>query len=244
MSVNRRTLVGATLLAAATPSASAQTATYAEIEPLRRPASGNIRVAFLIDRFHNIIDLAGPWETFASAGSEEQHFELYTVSPVRETLHLGGVKVTPDYTFADAPAPHVVVMGAQGGARMGEQDTGDTQQPKLAWLRQVAPNADVLLSVCTGAFVLAATGLIDGRVATTHHDYYEDFARAYPNVRLVRDRRFVDNGKYVSAGGLTSGIDAALHVVARYYSADEATTVARYLEHDGDGWRTGVRTPA
>jgi transcriptional regulator GlxA family with amidase domain len=238
MTLDRRTLLSAALITGAAGGASGQV--NAAVEPLRRPASGNIRVAFLIDRFHNIMDLAGPWEAFAAAGVEAQHFELFTVSPHEEELRLGGIKVRPDYTFANAPQPHVVVMGAQTGSTFVEETT----QAKVAWLQRVAAQADLIFSVCTGAFLLARTGLIDGLLSTTHHDFYEDFARQFPSVTLVRDRRFVDNGKFVSGGGLTSGVDAALHVIARYWGADEAETVAAYMEHSSDGWRTGVRAPA
>lgn len=236
MHMDRRVLLGATLAAAATPACAAQERTTAPLEPLQRPASGNIKVAFLVDRFHNLMDLAGAWETLGSAGTDQQSFDLYTVSPVRETLRLGGVQMLPDYTLEDAPQPHVVVMGAQGS-----REGGDNNDAKSGWLRDVAPQADILMSVCTGAFVLARSGLIDGRLATTHHDYYDAFERDFPNVTLVRNRRWVDNGKFVSAGGLTSGIDSALHVVARYFGAEEAQRVAEYLEHYSDEWRSGAR---
>lgn len=242
MKLDRRALFASALAAGATTTGAAscaETAALAPVEPLARPVSGHIRVAFLVDRFHNIMDLAGAWEAFGSAGNDAQSFRLYTVSPVRETLQLGGVQMVPDYTLDDAPPPHVVVMGAQG-----PRDGSNNNEAKTAWLRRVEPSADVLMSVCTGAFVLARSGLIDGRLATTHHEFYESFERDFPNVQLVRDRRFVDNGKFVSAGGLTSGIDGALHVIARYYGVEEAERVAIYLEHYSDGWRTGVRESA
>lgn len=240
MSLHRRALFATTFAAAALGGASACRAQGdAPIEPLALPASGNLRVAFLVDRFHNIIDLAGAWEVFGNAGANGRGFDLYTVSPVQETLRLGGVQMTPDYTLDDAPQPHIAVMGAQS-----PRDGSDTNALKSAWLQRIAPQADIVMSVCTGAFVLARSGLIDGRLATTHHDFYDTFERDFPNVRLVRGRRFVDNGKFVSAGGLTSGIDAALHVVARYFGQDVAQGVAAYMEHDGDGWRTGVREAA
>jgi transcriptional regulator GlxA family with amidase domain len=239
MHPDRRTLFTAALGAGAVAACGAASAEVAPIVPLARPAEGNIRVAFLVDRFHNIVDLAGAWEAFGSAGTEQQSFQLYTVSPVRETLSLGGVQMLADYTLDNAPQPHVVVMGAQSG-----RDVSDTNPAKSEWLRHVEPNADLLMSVCTGAFVLARSGLIDGRLATTHHDYYDSFESQFPRVQLVRNRRFVDNGKFVSAGGLTSGIDSAIHVIARYYSVEEAQRIAVYLEHYSDGWRTGVREDA
>lgn len=246
MRVDRRTLFAATLAAAAAGGAGSACAQGAATAPLSRiapPASGSIRVAFLVDRFHNIMDLASGWEPFAAARIGEQRFERYTVSPVRETLRLGGVQMLPDYTLDDAPQPHIVWMGAQG-AFPYDQDNTASNEAKSAWLRRVEPQAQLIASTCTGAFVLARSGLIDGKMATTHHDYYEDFASQFPQVQLVRDRRFVDNGKFVSGGGLTSGVDAALHIIARYGGDEEAQRVATYIEHYSDGWRSGLITSA
>jgi transcriptional regulator GlxA family with amidase domain len=94
------------------------------------------------------------------------------------------------------------------------------------------------MSVCTGAFILASTGLLDGLSATTHHFFFDQFAQKFPNVTLVRGRRFVDNGKLITAGGLTSGVDAALHVVQRYYGPAVTQRVADYMEYQSSGWRT------
>jgi transcriptional regulator GlxA family with amidase domain len=87
------------------------------------------------------------------------------------------------------------------------------------------------MSVCTGAFVLARTGLLDGKTATTHHQFYDDFASSFPAIRLVRDRRFVEHDRVATAGGLTSGIDLALRVVERYLGLEAAAAVARYMEY-------------
>jgi transcriptional regulator GlxA family with amidase domain len=184
------------------------------------------RVAFMITPGHNVIDLAGAWEVFQDSG-----FELYTVGPSRQPLAMtGGLKVTPDYSFADAPQPDVISLGAQSGGA-----------DAIAWLTRASAGAEIVMSVCTGAFKLAATGLLDGLSATTHHDFWDKFEQAYPKVKLIRGRRFVDNGKFVTAGGLTSGVDSALHVVARLKGQDAAAQTALYMEHDGDGWKTGVR---
>lgn len=209
---------------------------------LTPPATGRIRVAFAISERSNVIDMAGPWEVFQDTHvhtrgetmEERMPFELFTVAATREPVRLtGGLRVVPDHTFADAPQPHVVVVPAMAGS------------PELhAWLRRVEPRADVVMSVCTGAFQLARAGLLDGRRATTHHEYWDDFARDFPRVELVRGRRWVEaNGRIASAGGLTSGIDLALRVVARYFGEEAARTTAEYMEHGGEGWRDAGATP-
>jgi transcriptional regulator GlxA family with amidase domain len=78
--------------------------------------------------------------------------------------------------------------------------------------------------------------------ATTHHDFYDMFEKDFPRVHLVRNRRFVDNGKFITAGGLTSGVDAALHVISRVCGESVARTTAVYMEHDSNGWMSGLRT--
>ncbi|MEX2015924.1 MAG: DJ-1/PfpI family protein, partial [Candidatus Hydrogenedentales bacterium] len=169
-------------------------------QDLRLPESGEINVAFALSSGANVIDTAGPWEVFQDAsptidGRPRRPFKLYTVAKDREPVRMtGGLQVLPAYTFADAPQPQVIVVPAQNGpAQLHE------------WLRSASKGADVTMSVCTGAFQLGIAGLLDGLKATTHHDAYEQFAKRFPNVELIRDRRVVDNGSIATAGGLTSG---------------------------------------
>jgi transcriptional regulator GlxA family with amidase domain len=206
------------------------------------PGPEKIPLAFVMDDDATMIDFAGPWEVFQDAGGAGvPGFSLYTVAAGRgpyqttgnvvgsgASMKMTGLKFMPDYSFANAPQPKVVVMGAQQGNGLPE---------KLAWIRAVAPQADVIMSVCTGAFVLAKTGLLDGLSATTHHDSLETFAQMFPKVKVIRGRRFVDNGKIITAGGLTSGVDAALHVVQRYYGRAIAQQVADYMEYQSSGWK-------
>jgi|CXWL01.1.fsa_nt_gi transcriptional regulator GlxA family with amidase domain len=240
MRVSRRSLFASSLAAATTTPLGAACAQDAPISPLQRPLSGDIKVAVLTDERTNIMDLACAWEPLSVAGSEQQHFELYSVSPRPDAINIGGgtgIAGRASYGLENAPRPHVIVIGAQ----TGDTDEGPTTAAKSEWLRQMAPEADVVMSICTGAFVLARAGLLDGLSTTTHHLFYESFESQFsPRVNLIRNRRFVDNGKFVSAGGLTSGIDATLHVIARFYGAEQANAVADYLEHYSNDWRTGV----
>ena len=195
------------------------------------------RVAFVLTEGANVIDFAGPWEVFQDAGyqsGDPSLLQLYTVSDSREPVRMtGGLRVVPDYTFRDAPPPDVVVVGAQRGS-----------PAMLAWLRQTSGRTDVVMSVCTGAFKLAAAGLLDGKPATTHHDFYDSFAASYPGVHLVRGRRWVESSPHVlTAGGLTSGIDLALHVVDRMLGRATAEKVATAMEYASDGWRDPTATP-
>jgi transcriptional regulator GlxA family with amidase domain/YHS domain-containing protein len=92
------------------------------------------------------------------------------------------------------------------------------------------------MSVCTGAFVLAKTGLLDGHRATTHHSSLVRLAMEYPNVRVRRGARFVDDGRIATSAGLSAGIDLALHMVARYYGENSAAETAYDMEYQSKAW--------
>ncbi len=106
------------------------------------------------------------------------------------------------------------------------------------------PRSTRTASVCTGAFRVAEAGLFDGLPATTHHAFYDDFAKAFPQVQVVRDVRFVENPLVSSAGGLTSGIDLALRIVERYFGLQTATSTANYLEYKRSAIATRWPQPA
>ena len=204
---------------------------------LKPPSEGTINVAVLLSNGATIIDFCGPWEVFQDVAvpnmNDPNHrmpFRLYTVAKDREIIRCsGGLQVLPDFTFADAPQPHVVVIPAQSGS--GE--------PMYEWLRKVHTKNDLTMSVCTGAFHLASAGLLKDLTATTHHDFYDRFEKRFPDVKLQRGLRFVENGNLASAGGLTSGIDLALRVVERYFGRDVAQQTAEYMEYQGKGWMVG-----
>jgi transcriptional regulator GlxA family with amidase domain len=196
---------------------------------LKPPAEGDIPVAFLLSDGAVVIDFCGPWEVFNNvmAGGRMGAFRLYTVAETAAPIKAsGGMKILPDHTFANAPAPKIIVIPAQSNAT----------EAAMEWIRKSSKNADVTMSVCTGAYVLAATGLLDGKPATTHHSSYADLARQFPAVHVQRGARFVETGNLATAGGLSSGIDLALRVVERYFGRDVATQTAYDMEYQGQGW--------
>ena len=198
---------------------------------LTPPADGPITVAFAISRGATMIDFAGPWEVFQdvmiqSDGRHRQPFSLYTVSEKTDPIQSsGGMKIVPDHTFETAPTPKIVVIPAQAGS-----------SALHAWLRKIVDSTDVTMSVCTGAFQLGRAGLLAGKEATTHHDFFDQFAKAFPDVKLKRGLRFVEGSKISTAGGLTSGIDLALRVVERYFGRQIAEQTAFYMEYQSKGW--------
>lgn len=197
---------------------------------LKPPDKDPIPVAFLISDGAVVIDFCGPWEVFQDAfvpSKQDAPFRLYTVAETKKPIRTsGGMQIIPDYAIGDAPAPKVIVIPAQS----------EPSPAVLDWIRKSSKTTDVTMSVCTGAFVLAKTGLLDGKSATTFHGAFGRFVMKFPNIDLKRGARFVENGNLATAGGLSSGIDLALRVVERYYGREVAQQAAYTMEYQGQGW--------
>jgi transcriptional regulator GlxA family with amidase domain len=174
----------------------------------------------LFDRVQSL-DVTGPLEVFAHAGDE---YQIRTASlggqQVRTT---SGLRITPDGDLNDEKtAPGLILVPGGAGARRSD--------PELArWLRQHAPKAARLASVCTGAFLLAEAGLLNGRRATTHWTYCEELAQRYPEVTVDPDPIFVRDGQINTSAGVTAGIDLALALVEEDLGRDTALRIAREL---------------
>jgi putative intracellular protease/amidase len=214
-------------------------AVVAHADRLQPPEGRKIRVAVVLTEGAVVIDFAGPWEVFEDVhiGSgdmdHQMPFELYTVGRDRKPVHTSGgmkpgITVVPDYGFADAPSPDIVVVGAQSG----DEQLGP-------WLRKVHAQHAFIMSVCTGAFRVAEAGLLDNKPATTHHSALQRLANQYPRIKVRSSVRYVESDPLIlTAGGLSSGIDSALHVVELYYGPRVAQTTADYMEYQGQGWKT------
>ena len=210
------------------------------ILPLAPPEDG-VPVAFLLSNGAVMIDFSGPWEVFQDAdvpGRVKPAFNLYTVAEsAKPVLTSGGATLVPHFTLENAPAPKVVVVPAQS----------DPTVAVMQWLRSTSKGADLVMSVCTGALVLAQAGLLDGRRVTTHHSAFTTIAMRYPNVTVVRGVRFVDDVRVATSAGLSAGIDLALHVVARYYGERTARLTAYDMEYQSASWldanNAGYRRP-
>jgi len=212
------------------PSVSEGNHAAVKINPLKPPAQGSIPVAFVISNGAQVIDFTGPWEVFQDVmvpGRTDHPFHPYTVSESTSSIHAsGGMKIVPDYPFENAPAPKVIVIPAQS----------EPSEATLEWIRKSTKTTDVTMSVCTGAFVLAKTGLLSGKAATTFHGAFVSFANEFPEIHLKRGARFVEDGNLATAGGLSSGIDLALRVVERYFGREIAQKTAYNMEYQGLGW--------
>jgi len=180
-------------------------------------------VAILLFNGVEIIDYAGPWEVFGAAG-----FQAHTVAEKIEPLTMVfGQKLIADYTFENSPKADILLVPGGGVS-------GAMNNPRLIqWIQASAKEASHVMSVCTGAFLLAKAGLLDGQTATTVHGMIDDLL-TFPNTKVVYDQRYVDNGKIITTAGLSAGIDGALHLVSKMLGRGAAQSVALGLEYQWD----------
>jgi putative intracellular protease/amidase len=178
-------------------------------------------VAILIFNGAEIVDFAGPWEAFGTAG-----FLVHTVAESLEPhTMVFGQKVVADYTFENSPKADVLLV--PGGGLGQAMKSG----PLIQWLKTKARDVSHVMSVCTGAFLLAKAGLLDGLDATVTYGMEEDLAEAGTNIRVLYPRRFVDAGKIITTAGLTSGIDGALHLISKMAGLGQAQSAALNMEY-------------
>lgn len=184
-------------------------------------SSSNLRVAVLLFEGVEEIDYAGPIEAFGASGAK-----VFTVGETKSTVEsVWGLKVTPNYDFSDAPAADVLVVPG-GGIKEAWKN------PKLLeWIRERSTKVKVVMSVCSGAFILGKAGLLDGIPATTTASLRPQLAQMFPTAK-VSEKRFVDAGRIVTTAGLSAGIDGTLHLIARESGNKQAEAVAAYMEYD------------
>ncbi|HKQ60544.1 MAG TPA: DJ-1/PfpI family protein [Candidatus Polarisedimenticolaceae bacterium] len=201
------------------------------------PAPQKLRVAVLLYDGVQILDVAGPLEVFTGTtidkeGKQQRAFEVYTVAersgPV--TANNAGKTFVPDYTLAAAPQPQILIVPG------GDTASAEANAALIAWIRRTSAGTEVTASVCTGAFLLAKAGLLQGKPATTHGYFLDRLAGQYAGVDVKRDVRFVDAGRIVTAAGVSAGIDMALHLVERYHGRDTARRTARVMQYEGTAW--------
>jgi transcriptional regulator GlxA family with amidase domain len=182
----------------------------------------------LFDRVQSL-DVTGPLEVFATASGEVggaaggPAYEIRTASVGGVAVRTGsGLTIVPDADLAGEETPHTVIVPGGPGSRAPAPEL-------IGWLRAHAPEAERIVSVCTGTFVLAEAGLLDGRRVTTHWANCAGLARQYPDVTVLPEPIFVRDGNVATSAGVTAGIDLALTLVEDDHGRDVALAVARQL---------------
>jgi transcriptional regulator GlxA family with amidase domain len=181
-----------------------------------------------------LLDFAGPAEVFAAAGGigavgapdGAPAFNVFTVGKTREPITSQGfLEVVPDHSIADAPPTDIILLPGGGS------DVVTTDPAMMRWVTERARAAQLSVTVCTGAMILAKAGMLDGRDATTWYNAIDALRRVAPRARVHHGRRFIDNGTVVTTAGVSAGIDGSLHVVARLLGRRVADETARYMEY-------------
>ncbi len=222
------TLMMAILIGLSQPVLAQSTKAAPSVPEAPKPAARNL--AILIFDGVQIIDYTGPFETFGHVYSADgPAFNIYTVSEKTSPITTAmGMSVNPKYSFENAPAPDVLLVPGGGVNPSLENPT------VIKWVQDTARKAELVMSVCNGAFILARAGLLDGLEATTTAGLIPLFREAAPKTRVVDDRRFVDNGKIITTAGLSSGIDGSLHVIERLFGKGTAQMAALGMEYNWD----------
>ena len=176
------------------------------------------------------LDFAGPWEVLAAWATQwpDDGVEVFTVADSAGTVRCAkGLRVLPDHTWETAPGIDVLVY--PGGIGTRRELAVPATLERLRGLREAGT---LMTSVCTGALVFAAAGLLEDRPATTWWGSLDTLSELDPTIDVRPDDRFVDSGEIVTAAGVSAGIDMALHLVARLHSVERAREVRRYIQYD------------
>ena len=186
-------------------------------------------VGFIIYENMEILDFTGPYDVFATASqlSEKPCFNTVSISKdgksVKEKF---GLKIKPECSFDNCPDIDILIVPGGPGSRKKI-----TKKKFLKFIAKRGKTSELVFSVCTGALIVAAAGLLKGCKATTHYLHMDLLKKLEPDLEIVDDRRFVDNQKIITSAGVTSGIDAALYVVKKLEGKELALKVAAHLEY-------------
>lgn len=188
-----------------------------------------LRVGIFVFDEAEELDVVGPFEVLSAW---EQHSalrpEVLTFSPDGAGVRCAkGLRLVPDTSIAEVGTLHVLVYPGGVGTRRLLLD-----HEHLAWLRSMRSTTPLIASVCTGALVLAAAGLLAGRPASTYHSAFDELVALDRSILPDTEARFVDDGDVVTSAGVSAGIDMALHLVARLESVEMARGVRRAIQYD------------
>ena len=176
-----------------------------------------------------LLDFAGPYEVFSTTSELNDHkvFKVFTISEDGGAIKsVNGLIVIPDYSFDNHPKIDILIIPG------GEGTKNEIKKKKvMEWVNKTQGSAEIMATVCSGARIPAVLGLLDGLEATTHHSVIDDVKKLAPNVIIDHTKRFIDNGKIMTSGGISAGIDLSLHIVKKLCGEDTAQKTMEYMEY-------------
>lgn len=177
-----------------------------------------------------VLDFAGPFEVFSVASrflEESKKLNVFTISQNDDVINArGGFKLNATYNFTNCPKVDVLVV--VGGVHTQEVKKIDV----INWIANTSKNTKLVASVCTGAFLLAQANIITNHDVTTHWEDIKDLQNDYPNLNVISNKRWVDEGNIVTSGGISAGIDMSLHLISKIFDEKLALKTARQMEFD------------
>lgn len=189
-------------------------------------------VGILLFNQVEVLDFAGPFEVFSITTypkSEEKPFKVKTVAQTEDIIKArNGLSVKPDYSFENAP--HFDILITPGG--YGAEEIEINNKKVISWISERMHSVDIMASVCTGAFLLAESGLLDGKQATTHWMDIDRLEKEYPQIKIQKGIKYVDEGSIITSGGISAGINMSFHIVKKLLGEEIARTTARRMEYD------------
>lgn len=185
-------------------------------------------VAILVYDEVELLDFAGPGEVFQQAEfNGRKAFNVYTVAAdKKEIMSQQFLKVTAQYNLDDCPMPDILIIpGGNSYSQVGNKKLID-------WINKVNQKAEYMLSVCNGVRLLAKTGALDGKTATSHYRAVDNLAKEFPKVEMVKGKRFVDNGRIITTEGVSAGIDGSLYLLGKLFNKDVPNNVAKQMMYN------------
>lgn len=192
--------------------------------------NSTLNIGIYIYENAEVLDFSGPFEVFSTANRLADSEDTFNVFLVAEEMFpvnaRANFSVNPHYTFNDHPEIDILIVA--GGIH-----TKELSKPTvISWITTVEKSAQLVASVCTGAFILAEAGLLSGLKVTTHWEDIEDLQSSYPHLTVVNSQRWVDEGRFITSGGISAGIDMSLHLVSRLVSLELAGHTAKQMEFE------------
>jgi len=195
------------------------------MEEIRQPRN----VAILIFDNVEVLDFTGPFEVFITGSNRGKDLNVYTVAEHdRPIIALGNLSINPTYTIGNCPQPDLLIIPGGWGSRNEMENKIITN-----WIREVSKDVELLLSVCTGALILAKANLLDGLKLTTNRLAMNELKEVAPeSAEIIEDARYIDNGKIILSAGVSAGIDMSLYVVSKLFGEERAKHTAQLMEYD------------
>jgi transcriptional regulator GlxA family with amidase domain len=189
-----------------------------------------LKVGIFVFNEVEVLDFAGPFEVFSlTKNGDDKLFEVIIIGETHEPITArNGLTILPTAIFKDNLNLDILII--PGGYGAEEIEIKNTTA--LEWITEQKKKVKILASVCTGALLLAECGILNNKEATTHWMDIDRLEHDYPQIKVVRNKKFVDEGEILTSGGISAGINMSFHIVSRLFGVEIAKNTAKRMEYD------------